>query len=439
LIHFTRHIILSLFLLTAFTANAGEIHHIRVDGIINPVSSQFIIDAVDRAQKEHAEALIIELDTPGGLLEATRDIIQVFLAAEVPIIVYVSPSGARAGSAGVFITLAAHIAVMAPGTNIGAAHPVTIGGGGLPGGGQQDTTGKSVMTEKMTNDAIALIRSIAEERGRNIEWAEKAVRESAAITATDALDLKVIDLIASDIDTLLKEIDGRTVKLSSSEITLETHNAVIVRFEMDWREKLFNRISDPNIAYILMLLGIYGLIYELSNPSAIIPGVVGIICLLLAFFAFQTLPINAVGVLLIVFGIIMLLLEIKVPSYGILTIGGATSLLLGSLMLIDTTIPALKVSIGVIIPSVVATVLFAVFAVGLGLRAQSLKTATGREGLIGKIGETIEDLDPRGKVFVNGEYWIAKTKGKIAQGKTIRVINMRGLILIVEPESSEVL
>jgi len=291
----------------------------------------------------------------------------------------------------------------------------------------------------MTNDAIALIRSIAEERGRNIEWAEKAVRESAAITATDALDLKVIDLIASDIDTLLKEIDGRTVKLSSSEITLETHNAVIVRFEMDWREKLFNRISDPNIAYILMLLGIYGLIYELSNPSAIIPGVVGIICLLLAFFAFQTLPINAVGVLLIVFGIIMLLLEIKVPSYGILTIGGATSLLLGSLMLIDTTIPALKVSIGVIIPSVVATVLFAVFAVGLGLRAQSLKTATGREGLIGKIGETIEDLDPRGKVFVNGEYWIAKTKGKIAQGKTIRVINMRGLILIVEPESSEVL
>lgn len=422
-------------ILLTSTASANVVHRIRVDGVINPVSSEFIINAVDRAENSNAAALLIELDTPGGLLEATRDIVQRFLAAEVPVIVYVSPSGARAGSAGVFITLAAHIAVMAPGTNIGAAHPVTIGGGGVPGGGEPDSTSKSVMNDKMTNDAAALVRSIAEQRNRNVEWAEKAVRESDAITSTDALAFGVIDFIAPDVDSLLVLVDGMTVSLPGGQMTVETRRAIIESFEMTWREKLFDKLTDPNIAYIFMMLGIYGLIFELSNPSSILPGVIGGICILLAFFAFQALPINVVGVLLIIFGIILLLLEIKVPSYGILTIGGATSLLLGSLMLVDTEVPEMQISIGVIIPAVIFTVLFALFAVGMGIRAQRRKVTTGAEGLIGQVGEVLERLDPKGRIFVNGEYWnarIARSAGAVEEGVEVVVTGVERMILIVE-------
>ncbi|NQU06763.1 MAG: nodulation protein NfeD, partial [Calditrichaeota bacterium] len=404
----TQYLLSLLCAILAFTTTvqAEVIHKIRIDGVINPVSSRFMMDAVDRAEEAEAEALIIELDTPGGLLEATRDIVQRFLAADVPIIVYVSPSGARAGSAGVFITLAAHVAVMAPGTNIGAAHPVTIGGGGLPGQSKPDSASSSVMGDKMTNDAAALMRSIAEARGRNMEWAELSVRESDAIIATDALEMNVIDLIAVDIDELLEAIDGREIILKSDEKhILHTLNVRVRNFEMSWREKMFNHLADPNIAYIFMMLGMYGLIYELASPGAILPGVVGGICILLAFFSFQTLPVNIIGVLLILFGILLLVLEVKVTSFGALTIGGATSLLLGSMMLIDTNVPALKVSLGVIIPTVVATVLFALFAVGMGLRAQARKITTGCEGLIGEKGEAFTDLDRKGKVFVSGEYW----------------------------------
>ena len=402
-----------LFCLATDRAHATVIHKIRIDGIINPVSAQFILDAIARAEDKHAEALIIELDTPGGLLEATRDIVQEFLATDLPIIVYVSPSGARAGSAGVFITLAAHIAVMAPGTNIGAAHPVTMGGGGMPGGGEKDTTGSSVMNDKMTNDAAAMIRAIAEQRGRNIDWADSSVRESKSITATIALESGVIDFILPDIESILEKIDGKTVKVPSGEITIHTQNAIVELFEMDWKQLFFDKLSDPNIAYILMMLGVYGMIYELSNPGAIFPGIVGGICLLLAFLAFQTLPINTVGVLLMVFGILLLLLEIKVPSYGLLTIGGATSLALGSVILIDTSIPVLKVSLGIIIPTVILTVLFALFAVGLGIKAQRKKTTTGKEGIIGMVGEALEDLNPQGQILVNGEYWNGISKQEI--------------------------
>ena len=425
-----------MFLLPGSTF-AGEVHKIRIDGIINPVSSKFMIKAVDRAEADEAEALVIELDTPGGLYEATRDIVKRFLAADVPIIVYVSPSGARAGSAGVFITLASHIAVMAPGTNIGAAHPVTIGGGGIPGQGKPDSTASSVMNDKITNDATALIRSIAEQRGRNMEWAEKAVRESDAIIATEALKKGVIDLIAADLDTLLRAIDGRIVKLAKGEKKLETLKARIREFEMNWRERFFNRISDPNIAYIFMMLGIYGLIYELASPGSIFPGVVGVICLLLAFFAFQALPVNLVGVLLIIFGIILLLLEIKVPSFGLLTVGGAAALLLGSLMLIDTDIPVLKISLKVIMPTVVFTVLFAIFAVGMGLKAQSRKVTTGQEGLIDEIGEALTDLDPKGNVLVNGEYWNAQASETISKGDSIKVKTVKKMLLFVEPVDKE--
>ncbi|MFH0765492.1 MAG: nodulation protein NfeD, partial [Calditrichota bacterium] len=409
-------------------------HRIRVQGIINPVTAEFMTDAVKRGEKQNAEAVVIELDTPGGLMEATRNIVQVFLASKVPVIVYVSPAGARAGSAGVFITLAAHIAVMAPGSNIGAAHPVTIGGGGMPGS-EQDTSGRSVMTEKMTNDAAALIRSIAEQRHRNLEWAEKAVRESAAITATDALKLGVVDLLADDLDSLLQAVDGRTVKLAGGvERTLATAQAEVRTFEMTWQKQILDKISDPNIAYVLMMLGIYGLIFELSNPGAVLPGVIGGICLLLAFFAFQTLPLNAAGILLILFGIILLLLEIKVASYGVLTIGGAASLILGSVMLIDSPLPALRVSLGVIIPSVIFLVLFVLFAVGMAVRAQSRKVTTGAEGLVGEYGEALEDLNPQGKVFVAGEYWNAESNRAVGKGGRVRVVQVKGMLLIVEPE-----
>lgn len=432
-----------ILLLILFVVNSGfteskTIHHIRVDGAINPVSAMFMIKAVDRAQREGAEALIIELDTPGGLLEATRDIVQTFLAAEVPVVVYVSPSGARAGSAGVFITMAAHVAAMAPGTNIGAAHPVSMGDGGMPGE-QKDTTGSGVMSEKATNDAAALIRSIAEERERNIVWAESAVRESKSITAKVALEENVIDLIPADLDTLVSSLNGRIVKLSDREVTLNTTSASIEKFEMDWRERLFNRIVDPNIAYILMMLGIYGLIYELANPGAIFPGVIGVISILLAFLAFQTLPINAVGLGLIIVGILLLLLEIKMPSYGLLTVGGATSLFLGSILLIDTTIPFLKVSLSVIIPAVAGTVLFALFAVSMGLRAQRNKPTTGREGITGQIGEALEDIPAggKGKVFVNGEYWMARTRTELGKGDAVQVSELKGMYLEVERFSGE--
>ncbi len=424
-------LLLALTLALASAAQAGIVHRIRIDGTINPVTAKFIMNAVERAEDANAEALIVELDTPGGLLEATRDIVQAFLAAEVPIVVYVSPAGARAGSAGVFITLAAHVAVMAPGANIGAAHPVSAGGGGMPGQ-EKDSTGTGVMTEKVTNDAAAMIRAIAEERNRNVEWAETSVRESASITANDALELNVIDLISPDLDALLTTIDGRSVMLPSGEKTISTTRASIENFEMSWQEKLFDMIANPNIAYILMMIGMYGVIFEITHPGAIFPGVFGTISLLLAFLAFQTLPLNTVGVLLIVLGIILLILEIKVISYGLLTIGGAGSLALGSIVLVDAPSSLMRVSLSVIIPTVIMTVLFVVIAVGFGLRAQMRKTDTGSEGIIGEDGEAIDDLNPEGMVFVHGEYWKARAPREVLKGKKVRVTDMDKMILIVE-------
>lgn len=439
------------------SARGADVHRIRVDGVINPVSAKFIMDAVDRAEVQHAEALVIELDTPGGLLEATRDIVQRFLAADVPVMVYVAPDGARAGSAGVFITLAAHIAAMAPGTNIGAAHPVSIGGGGLPGA-PPDTAGGRVMSDKVTNDAAALIRSIAETRGRNVEWAEKAVRTSDAITARDAAAQGVVDFLAPNLDSLLVLADGKTVKLKTAEKTLQTRGAAVTTFKMTWRERFFDRIADPNLAYIFLMVGIYGILFELYNPGAVLPGVLGGLGLLLAFFAFQALPVNAVGILLILFGIILLILEIKVVSYGMLTVSGAVSLLLGSLMLFEPSVPSLRVSLGVIIPTVVATTLFVLFALGMGVRAQRRRVETGREGLIGMTGIALDefkiedlglkikdgesgakgspnDLSGRanwhGTVLVNGEYWKATSSQPLSQGIAIRVNAVEGMILKV--------
>jgi len=307
---------------------AGQVMVITVQGVINPVSSEYIKKSIEEANEQGMEALVIELDTPGGLDTSMRSIIKVINVSEVPVVVYVAPSGARAASAGVFITMAAHIAAMAPGTNIGAAHPVGIGG-------KMDKT----MVEKVTNDAVAYIKSIAERRGRNVKWAEDAVRNSVSITAREALKLGVIDLVSKDIGDLLDRIDGMKVKTPAGEKVLHTRGASVVRKQMGLRLKILALISNPNIAYILMLLGFYGLFFEFTNPGSIFPGVVGGICLILAFYAFQTLPVNYAGLLLIVLAVILFVLEIKITSGGVLTIGGIISMIIGSIMLFESPDP----------------------------------------------------------------------------------------------------
>jgi membrane-bound serine protease (ClpP class) len=392
------------------------------DGIINPVAAEFISAGIAEAVRDKAEALVIKLDTPGGLDTSMRMIIKEINASEVPIVVYVAPPGGRAASAGVFITMAAHIAAMAPGTNIGAAHPVAMGGGEMD----------KEMKAKVENDAAAYIKSIAEKRGRNAKWAEDAVRKSVSVTEKDAVALKVVDMMAEDVPSLLKQIDGREVVTGSGKHVLRTKDATVKEVSMGMRLKILNALSDPNIAYILMLLGIYGLIFELSNPGAIFPGVVGAICLILAFYAFQTLPINYAGLLLLLLGLILFIAEIKVPSYGLLTIGGIISMILGSLMLMKTDAPFFRISWAVIIPSVATTALFFVFVVGMALRAQRARPLTGAEGLVGVTGVAQTDIAPHGTVLVHGELWEAVSDEVIKEGENAVVKAVDGLRLVVK-------
>jgi membrane-bound serine protease (ClpP class) len=397
---------------------------IKIDGIINPISSKFMVESIQKAQERKAECLVIRMDTPGGLMESMRAVTKEMLSAQVPVVVYVSPSGARAASAGVFITLAAHIAAMTPGTNIGAAHPVSLGSA-------QDTTGAKTMAEKMTNDAAASIRSIANKRGRNAQWAEEAVRQSVSVTAKEALKLGVIDIVCEDLSELLRAIDGRKVKLPSGERILHTKNARIERTGMNFRYRILDKISNPNIAYILLMLGIYGIFFELSNPGSIFPGVVGSIFLILAFFALQTLPINYAGLLLILLAIVLFILETQIPSHGILTIGGVISMGLGSMMLINIQVSFLRISWGVIIPVVVFTAAFFLFAVGMGLHIQRRKPTTGAKGLMGETGVALTRISPKGKVAIHGEIWKATSSQKIRKGEEIVVIGVKHLQLEV--------
>lgn len=422
------------FVLTPFSrAHAGQVNVIQVKGVINPISAKFIVESIDKAEEAKAECLVIELDTPGGLMTSMRQIIERFLSSKVPIVVYVYPQGARAASAGVFITYAANIAAMAPSTNIGAAHPVTIGGGGP--GSAPDTTGRSTMMEKITNDAVAYIKTLADKRHRNVKWAEEAVRKSVSITEKEALKINVINYIAPTLDSLLTMIDGEKVNLNGKTVILHTKNASIVYEEMNWRYRILDKLSDPNIAYIFLLLGMYGLIFELSNPGAILPGVVGVIFLILAFFAMQTLPINYAGLALMIFGVVLFILEIKITSYGLLTIGGIVSMTLGSLMLFQSPYPFLRVSLGVIIPGVLVTALFFVFAVGLGLKAQTRRSITGKEGLIGEIGEAITPINNRsGQIKVHGEIWMAVSHQPIKKGSEVVVEKVNHLKLHVKKQ-----
>lgn len=417
-----RRSFFSLFLLILFppTTEAKPIHVITYDGIINPVSSELFTTAITRAEQAGAEALIIQLDTPGGLDTSMRDIIKAMVASEVPIVVYVAPGGGRAGSAGVFITLAAHLAAMAPGTNIGAAHPVAMGG-------EMDEE----MKKKVTNDAAAYIRSLAERRGRNAEWAEKAVRESVSITEQEAVKLNIVDLVADDLSDLLKKIEGRTVVTSRGKQTLSTENAEVVKNPISLRLRILKAISDPNVAYILMLVGITGLIAELYSPGAIFPGVVGAISLILAFYSFQTLPINEAGLLLILLAAVLFVAEAFVPSFGLLGLGGITALLFGSLMLIDSDLPALRISPVVIFSTVAVILLFSLVFIRAAWRAQRGGAVTGKEGMVGEIGVAIADLAPRGMVRVHGEIWQAEGDEPIAKGEAVAVTEVIGLKLRV--------
>ncbi|MDH3886192.1 MAG: nodulation protein NfeD [Desulfobacterales bacterium] len=409
-----------LFIFNTARAAKGDIYIIEVADAISPGTAGFINDSIERAEKEEAACIIIELDTPGGLAESMRLIIQDILGSKVPVVVYVSPSGARAASAGVMITMAADIAAMAPGTNIGAAHPVGAGG--------KDISGK--MSEKVINDMVAHAKSVAEERGRNQKWVEQAIRESVSVTETEALKENIIDLIAKDTDDLIRQLNGRKLK-NKGVLTLDKAQKVIVKPGL--RAKILNTISNPNIAYILLMLGFAGLYFELSHPGAIFPGVIGGISLVLAFFALQTLPVNYAGILLIVLAIIFFIMEMKITSYGLLSVAGIISLLLGSLMLFKDTGPDLKLSWRVILPTLILISGFFVLVAGLVFRAQISKPRTGSKGLVGEIGIVKKTLAPEGKVFVHGELWNARSDKTVAEDAKVRVVNVVDLMLEVEP------
>jgi membrane-bound serine protease (ClpP class) len=398
---------------------------ITIDGAINPVAAGYIQEAIAKAQSEKAECLLIHLNTPGGLLTSTRIIVSDILQSPVPVIIYVAPGGAHAGSAGVFITLAAHIAAMAPGTNIGAAHPVSLQGG-------MD----SIMGEKVTNDAAAFIRSIAGKRKRNTEWAEAAVRNSIAISETEAKAKNVVDFIAGSDRDLLEQADGKQVELPAGTITLHTRGLVIQQYSMGWIEKILNIVSDPNITYILMLLGFFGILFELYNPGAILPGIVGVISIILSFYSLQSLPVNYAGLALVAFAIALFLLEIKIVSHGMLAIGGIVSLLMGSLMLMHSgpSLEYARISRVLIISCTAITALFFLLVLGTGIRAQQRRVVTGIEGLIGQTGTTLDTLNPEGRVRLLGETWNAISTGsEISKGSRVRVTEMKQLKLYVEP------
>ena len=401
-------------------ATARQVNVIRVEGVISSSSADYIVTAIKQAEKEKAAALVIELDTPGGLDTSMRVIIKEMLAAERPIVVYVAPAGARAASAGAFITVAAHIAAMAPGTSIGAAAPVVMGQ-------QVDKT----MEKKITNDAAAYMRTIAEKRGRPIDLAEEWVRKATARTETEALKVKLIDAVSPKLDDLLSAIDGRVVTTAAGKVKIETRNAVVNRGEMNLREKILKIITDPTIAYLLLILGMAGLYFEFSTPGAILPGVLGGIALILALYAFQQLPINYAGVLLILLAIVMFIADIKVVSHGVLTVGGIASMVLGSLMLIDVPAPYMRISVWVILGTAAGTAVFFLFVVGAGVKALRRRTTTGMEGLIGEIGVVRIRLAPRGQVFLCGELWNAESEGEVEVGESVRVTEMNGLTLRV--------
>ena len=408
---------------------AKDIYQISVQGVIGPPIAQFIVESLKKATDSNAEALLILLDTPGGLDTSMREIIKAIMDSKIPVIVYVYPQGARAASAGAIILLASHVAAMAPGTNAGAAHPVGIG---------KDEKPDKVMMKKVVQDAEAYAKSIAKKRGRNVDWAGKAVTQSVSATAEDALRMHVIDVVAASVDDLLLKIDGKSVEVGDKKVTLKTKGLEPKELEMSFKYRFLSTITDPNVAYILMMLGFYGILFEIYSPGAIFPGVIGGICIILAFYAFSAIPISFAGLGLILLGVIFFILEIKVVSHGALSLAGVISLILGSVMLIDLPSGWLSISWMSILVVVGVTVLFFVGVLSYAIKAQLSKVRTGSEGLIGEEGIAITDVKEKGKVQVHGELWNAESDEPIAAGDLVMVIVVRGMIVKVRKERCEV-
>ena len=398
--------------------NDREVMIIELEGAINPGTATFMTRGLDEAEKSGSALVIIRLDTPGGLASSMQTMVKAIMNSRTPVVVYVAPKGAGAASAGVMVTVSAHIAAMAPGTNIGAAHPVTAGGKDI---------GKT-MSEKVVNDMASRGRSIAQDKGKNAEWVEKAIRESVSITADEAVKKNVVDLVAADLDELLELLDGREVDLRGEKITLKTKDLTRKYYHPGFRDKVLKTISDPNIAYILMMIGLAGLYFELAHPGVIFPGVIGGISLILAFYSFQTLPVNYAGLLLIVLSIIFFIAEVKVTSYGVLSIGGLVSLTLGSIMLFEDA----KVSLKLVMPTIVLMGGFFVVVSTLAFKAYRSRPRTGLEGLIGEVGLVKERIDREGLIFVHGEYWRATSREKIEPEEKVEVEAADGLVLKVK-------
>lgn len=415
-----------------------------VNGAINPAMYDYIHRGLSKAAEQRAQLVILQIDTPGGLDLSMRKIIQEIIASPIPVVSFVAPSGARAASAGTYILYASHIAAMAPATNLGAAIPIKIGGqsqviekpghkpenAAIPLPAMQDT---DAMTVKVINDAAAYIRGLARMHGRNADWAERAVREGASLTAAEALNENVIDLIANDLNDLFIQIDGRIVEVTGKKVTLSTRSLVLERFEQDGRTRLLAIITNPDIAYILMLIGFYGLILEFATPGTVIPGVVGAICLLLALFAFQVLPINYAGLALILLGIIFMLAEAIIPGVGVLGIGGVAAFTIGSIMLIDTEIPDYGVSISLIITFVLLSAGFFMMVLGMALKSRKKPVVTGSEQLVRSIGEVVADFEQEGWIRIHGELWRARSSVPLKAGQLVNVVAIQGLTLEVEP------
>ncbi|MFH1488640.1 MAG: nodulation protein NfeD [Pseudomonadota bacterium] len=415
-------VVAPLFLMLFFTGPGfcedREVMIIELQGAINPGGATFLTRGLRDAEKRDAALVIIQLDTPGGLATSMRTMVKEIMNSPIPVVVYVAPKGAGAASAGVMVTVSAHVAAMAPGTNIGAAHPVTAGGKDI----------EKTMSDKVVNDMASYGRGIAQTKGRNAEWVEKAIRESVSITADEAVEKNVVDMVAADVDQLLEKLDGREITFRSATITLKTKGLKKVPYRPGFRDRILKIISDPNIAYILMMIGLTGLYFELSNPGGIFPGVIGAISLILAFYSFQTLPVNYAGLLLILLAIILFIAEVKISSYGILSLGGLASLTLGTIMLFEDV----KVSLQLMTPTIVLVGGFFIVVSALAFRAYRSKAKSGMEGLIGTRGLVRERIAPEGLIFIHGELWRAESGEEINEGEKVEVTGVEGLVLTVK-------